>query len=71
MSHDPEDAAYPCPIAVGDELVLTGMIVATNEVGGSVVLDEETVRVKCRKVFWDHECGWRWKGGRRQLSCLR
>lgn len=62
MSMNPENPAYPCPIAVDEEMVLTGMIVATNEVGGSVVLDDETVRVKCSKVFWDHECGWRFHG---------
>lgn len=62
MSVDTEGAAYPCPIAVNDEIMLTGMIVATNEVGGSVVIDDQTVRVRCTKAFWDYETGWRFHG---------
>lgn len=58
-----EEPAYPCPVAVGDEVVVTGLLCGKYEVGGTLILDGFTNKAcVVTRSFWDYETGWRFVG---------
>lgn len=56
------DEAYECPIAVGDEVLVTGTLAVTNSSGGTTIVEHAGTTCRVTKTMWDYECGWRFHG---------
>ena len=54
--------AYESPVEVSDEVLVTGTVCATNDVGGTCILKHDGLSCRVTKKFWDYETGWRYHG---------
>lgn len=56
---DIDEPTHPSPFAIGEDVEVTGLICAKNDVGGTTVVKHAGMTCKVTRAFFDYEVGWR------------